>query len=198
MLLLRSTLLMLAVLTLAACVHRPLDHFKCYVVEGEVPELEVLRLEDQFHVEKDVQLVKLRYFCNPVTKFIGDEPNAAAPDEDHLTCYMIKPQEPFQAVVTASNQFGETEFKTLNSELLCVPTRKHGFVREPAHCPGGENCCCNMPDGAGGTWPDCGPGFPECQRSTGDPPSDRIQVCRPAGARQPVQLHPSQPPFCRR
>ncbi len=205
--LLKSTLIMLAVLTLAACDcctpppdTTPLDHFKCYVAEGEVPEIEVLRLEDQFNIEKDVQLVELRYFCNPVTKFINDEPHEAAPDEDHLTCYMIKPSEPFKATVTAHNQFGETELKTLNSELLCVPTHKHDFDPAPEeNCPGGEGCCCNMPDGAGGTWPDCASGF-ECRRQANPTnPNDAIQVCVPTGtpAGAPLQLHPSQPPFCR-
>lgn len=202
--LLRSTLIMLAILTLPACVcctpppdtAMSLDHFKCYVAEGEVPEIEVLRLEDQFHIEKDVQLAELRYFCNPVTKFINNEPHEAAPDEDHLTCYMIKPQEPFEATVIVHNQFGETELKTLNSELLCVPTHKHNFKKSDEHCPGEEGCCCNMPDGAGGTWDDCALGF-ECRRQAN--PNDAIQVCVPTGTPPGavLQLHPSQPPFCR-
>ncbi len=199
--LLKSTLIMLAVLTLAACDcctpppdTTPLDHFKCYVAEGEVPEIEVLRLEDQFHIEKDVQLVELRYFCNPVTKFINDEPREAAPDEDHLTCYMIEPQEPFQTTVTAHNQFGETELKTLNSELLCVPTHKHDFDPAPVgHCPGGLDCCCGVQ--SGGDWPGCTEPGTECRQQTTSP---FVATCAPtAQPLRPIQLYPTEPPFCR-
>lgn len=197
MYLLRSTFIVITCLALTACV-RPLTHFKCYVAEGEVPEHEVVMLQDQFHVEEGVKLTKLRYFCNPVTKFVRDEPRQAEIDEDHLTCYSIEPQEPFPAVVTARNQFGENELKTENSELLCVPTLKRGFEETKEHCPGGQNCCCNMSNGQGGMWPDCGPGL-ECRRqvNTTDP-NRSIQVCVPVGtpAGAPLQLHHSQPPFC--
>jgi len=159
-----------------------------------------MRLEDQFYVEEDVQLVKLRYFCNPVTKFIGEESRAAAPDEDHLTCYIIKPKERVTGTVSANNQLGETEFMTRTSELLCVPTRKLDFeISDDPDCPGGEGCCCNMPDGAGGTRPDCAPGF-ECRRQANPTnTNDAIQVCVPTGtpAGAPLQSHSSQPPFCR-
>ncbi len=193
---LRSVLLVLACLALAACT--PLSHFKCYVVEGETPEHEALRLEDQFHVEEGVKLTKLSYFCNPVTKYVGNRPHDAERDEDHLTCYSIEPQEEFPAVVSARNQFGETEFETQVSELLCVPTLKRGFEEMTGHCPGGENCCCNMSNGQGGTWPDCDAGL-ECRRQANpSDPNRAIQVCVPAGTPPgaPLQLHPSQPPFC--
>lgn len=199
----RFLVLMILTLSLAAC-RSPqiLDHFKCYVTEGEVPQHEILTLEDQFHIEKGVRLTKLRYFCNPVTKSVGNSVHQAAPDEDHLTCYKIEPGDTFKANVAARNQFGETEFKTDKSELLCVPTRKHGFEKLPdntAGCPGGTNCCCNMPDGAGGIWPDCNSGF-ECRRQVNTlNPNDAIQVCVPAGTPPGtiLQLDPSQPPFCR-
>jgi len=180
-----------------------LDHFKCYVAEGEVPEHQALTLKDQFNLTEGVHLTALRYFCNPVTKTINGEPHEATPDEDHLTCYQIEPDERFTANVGARNQFGETELITDASELLCVPSHKHGFEEladTSDHCPGGENCCCNMPDGAGGTWPDCDAGL-ECRRQVNATnPNDAIQVCVPVGtpANDPLALHPSQPAFCRR
>ena len=200
----RFTALMFVLSILTACTEpQVLDHFKCYVAEGEVPEHETLILQDQFHIEEGVRLVKLHYFCNPVTKSVGDIPHKADPNEDHLTCYKIEPDENFKAKVDASNQFGETEFETKKSELLCVPTVKHGFKKlpeDPEDCPGGNNCCCNMSDGAGGTWPDCDAGF-ECRRQVNTTnPNDAIQVCVPTGTPPgaPLQLNPSQPPFCRK
>jgi hypothetical protein len=178
-----------------------LDHFKCYTVTGEIASPpEVMRLKDQFHVEDNVRVVKVRYFCNPVTKYVNGAERPAKPDEDHLTCYAIEPREQFQAEVQTRNQFGQGRLRTRNNELLCVPTHKLGFEPPPAgHCPGDTGCCCNMPDGQGGTWPDCKQGF-ECRRqvNTTDP-SKAIQVCVPVGtgANVPLQLHGSQPPFCR-
>ena len=204
---LRPRLVVLAVgaLALVACTRQEvqvLDHFKCYAAQGALPEHRALALRDQFHLEEGVRLMELNYFCNPVTKTIDGEKRPAQPDEDHLTCYRIEPEDPFPAAVGIRNQFGEAELETIKSELLCVPTHKYGFeVAEtpPPSCPGGEGCCCNMPDGAGGTWPDCGPGF-ECRRQANPTdPNDAIQVCVPNGTPPgaPLQLHPSQPPFCR-
>ena len=180
-----------------------LDHFKCYVVEGEIPPQQALMLKDQFQVDKNVRLTELRYFCNPVTKTVGEDekPHQAAPDEDHLTCYAIEPEQPFTAMVSTRNQFGKNNIKSKKSELLCVPTHKYGFEKladQTEHCPGGENCCCNMADGIGGTWPDCDAGM-ECRRQANPTnPNDAIQVCVPVGtpAGAPLQLHSSQPPFC--
>ena len=196
----RFAVIALACLAVTAC-PTPLTHFKCYVAEGEVTQQELLRLEDQFHVEEDVKLTKLRYFCNPVTKYVRNEPRQAELDEDHLSCYEIDPQDDFRARVSGRNQFGSTELETRKSELLCVPTLKRGFEELPgsSHCPGGENCCCNMADGRGGMWPDCDPGL-ECRRQVNTTnPNDAIQVCVPVGTNPgaPLQLHPSQPPFCR-
>lgn len=195
---------MLMLMTLSACTgSQVLDHFKCYVAEGEVPEHEALILKDQFHIEEGVRLVEIRYFCNPVTKSVGDKQHDAAIDEDHLTCYMIEPDDTFKATVDARNQFGKAKIETKRSELLCVPTLKHGFKKlpdGPEDCPGGNNCCCNMPDGAGGTWPDCDSGF-ECRRQVNTTnPNDAIQICVPTGTPPgaPLQLNPSQPPFCRK
>ena len=200
----RLIILIFTLLTLTACTGpQVLDHFKCYVAEGEVPKHEALILKDQFHIEEGVRLVELRYFCNPVTKSVGDKQHDAALDEDHLTCYMIEPDEPFKATIVARNQFGETDIETGKSELLCVPTHKYGFEKLPdkaEDCPGGKNCCCNMPDGAGGVWPDCDAGF-ECRRQANPTnPNDAIQVCVPSGTPPgaPLQLNPSQPPFCRK
>lgn len=198
-------------LTLAACHHTTpvrvekeiLDHFKCYAVEGEVPPHDVLTLRDQFHIEEGVKLVEMKYFCNPVTKIIRGEERPAGPDEDHLTCYRLQPEDKFNAMVEIRNQFGSNRFRNVKSELLCVPTNKRSFEELPPNsgdCPGGENCCCNMPDGAGGNWPDCDAGF-ECRRQVNTTnPNDAIQVCVRQGTppNAPLQLNSSQPPFCRR
>ncbi len=201
----------LAIALLPGCTTRPaaeevvLDHFKCYVAEGEIPQRDETVLRDQFRIERGVQIAELRYFCNPVTKVIDGKERPAYEDEDHLTCYSLKPQDPFPALVGARNQFGETELRTGKSELLCVPTVKHGFEKLPSSsyvldpCPGAEGCCCNMDDGTGTMWPDCDPGL-ECRRAN-DPnhPNDSFQVCVPAGSPpgMPLQIHPSQPAYCR-
>ncbi len=180
---------------------QPLSHFKCYAADGEPVELaERLWLEDQFHVEKDVEVLGVRFFCNPVEKRRGEEPHPAQLDEDHLTCYQIRDEQRFWAEVDARNQFGDQRYKIYDDQLLCVPTFKKAFEPVPPgtrDCPGGLHCCCNQ---IGGTlWPDCDPGF-ECRSNVNTAgPNDYINTCVPAGspANRPIQLNPSQPPFCR-
>lgn len=180
---------------------KALDHFKCYTVEGEIaspPEL--MRLKDQFHIQDGARVARVQYFCNPVQKVIAGTERGAGPDEDHLTCYVIEPRAPFEASVDTRNQFGPARLVTSRSELLCVPTHKLKFEAQPAgHCPGDKGCCCNMADGQGGSWPDCKQGF-ECRRQVNAPdPNQAIQVCVPVGTNPaaPLELHSSQPPFCR-
>jgi len=203
MLMFKSQCLMaLAAIAIVGCTQpKILDHFKCYAVEGEMASPpEVMQLKDQFHIEDNVRVARVRYFCNPVSKVIRGAAHGARAEEDHLTCYVIEPQAQFQAEVETRNQFGEARLVTRNSELLCVPTQKVKF-EPPAdkHCPGDKGCCCNMADGQGGTWPACKQGF-ECRRqvNTTDP-NQAIQVCVPVGTNPgaPLELHSSQPPFCR-
>jgi hypothetical protein len=195
-------LVALVSIVVAGCGGKVLDHFQCYVVEGEsASPPEVLQLKDQFRVKDNVRAVKVRYFCNPVMKVVNGAEHKAQRGEDHLTCYLLEPKDRFEARVEARNQFGETRVVTSHSELLCVPTHKVRFqaTEEPKHCPGDKGCCCNMADGQGGTWPDCQAGF-ECRRqvNTTDP-NQAIQVCVPVStpANAPLELHGSQPPFCR-
>ncbi len=196
-----------SVLLLTACWHtrepQTLDHFKCYVAEGEPVELaQRLRLEDQFHLEEGVEVVEVKYFCNPVKKYRGEEPHRAQPDEDHLTCYMIRDEQRFWAKVGARNQFGRSTLEIKDDQLLCVPTHKIGFEEIEAppltnDCPGGLHCCCNQIGGQ--LWPDCDPGF-ECRSNAhAAGPNEYINVCVPAGspANYVIQLNSSQPPFCR-
>ena len=201
---LRLLIPLIMLLPLTACngVKR-LDHFECYAVEGEVPTQAPLTLKDQFRTKDNVRLVQLQYFCNPVTKIVAGKERQAAQDEDHLACYRLQPEEKFSADVSVRNQFGESRLRTKTSEMLCVPTHKNGYEKlaeSSDDCPGGKNCCCNMSDGAGGTWPDCDAGF-ECRRqvNTTDP-NKAIQVCVAKGTplNTPLQLNSSQPPYCRR
>jgi hypothetical protein len=191
----------LLLLLLTACVQR-LSHFKCYIAAGEPIELEErLRLEDQFHIEEDVEVVGVKYFCNPVTKFQGIKSRQAERDEDHLTCYLIRDEQRFWAEIDIRNQFGEAQLDIRDDELLCVPTYKsEDFKSIPPppgdNCPGGEYCCCEKQHGF--TWPSCNSGF-TCKSSINTAgPDDYIQVCMDNNKSilTPIQLHWSQPPFC--
>jgi len=101
----------------------PLDHFKCYKVEGEKIKVNV-NLEDQFGIQEKVIVIKPLLLCNPVIKWHDDEEFPVKNPEEHLVCYNIKPATKGPNVVV-NNQFGERQIlKVIKSKYLCVPSKK--------------------------------------------------------------------------
>jgi hypothetical protein len=101
-----------------------LDHFKCYRAEGRRVNATV-DLEDQFHRERNVRVLRPFGLCNPTTK---EHPGQSTltpilhPDA-HLVCYKITGRS-FTGSVTALNQFGTEVIPVRTADLLCVPSAK--------------------------------------------------------------------------
>jgi len=195
--------LLLLSLALIGC-DQPLSHFKCYTAIGEPIDLEErLRLEDQFHIEKDVEVIGAKYFCNPVKKYRAAEtvPHEAELDENHLTCYLIRDEQRFWADVDTRNQFGEERLRIRDDQLLCVPTYKSENIQPippgTSNCPGGLNCCCDSQQN-GSVWPACNDGL-ICRNNMNDPDPTWFSVCVADGTSllAPLSIDPSEPPFCR-
>jgi len=108
-----------------------LDHFLLYYAWG--PDLNVVvQLEDQFHLEPDVVVLRPVYFANPVQKTdaTGMVTEIENP-EAHLVFYEI-PEELFQTDVNVVNQFGEQTLSLYGSYLLAVPSEKISFGPPPS------------------------------------------------------------------
>lgn len=107
----------------ATVIPRLLDHFKCYRARG-VSVSALVDLEDQFHLEKDVKVMRPFGFCNPTVKIhpAGTVTPILHPDE-HLVCYTIT-QQPFTATVLTLNQFGQETLPLRDADVLCVPSKK--------------------------------------------------------------------------
>ena len=103
----------------------PLEHFKCYPVLKEDPEVAAsVGLLDQFETREDVYVRKALRFCNPVGKFHG---NQFFPIEDvrqHLIFYSTFPQAGPLRVASIQNQFGAQRLLLLEPTALAVPTQK--------------------------------------------------------------------------
>ena len=72
-----------------------LDHFKCYQATGN-PVNAVVDLIDQFHFEPGVAVLNPDWFCNPTEKIHNGQDFPITDPVDHLVCYLINPQPPFQ------------------------------------------------------------------------------------------------------
>jgi len=126
---------MLAVPTLKEGHDAPvgLDHFLLYkVAEGQDLQVTV-DLEDQWHIESDVELYHPVYFANPAGKIspYGDwnpsDPLVIQNPDEHLVFYQIA-GEPYQGNVVIQNQFHQQETLSVSqAELLAVPSEKIGF-----------------------------------------------------------------------
>lgn len=119
-----------------------LDHFKCYAVVSEPAVKRYVLLGDQFDFfhRPDTKFVflkapvrKIKQFCNPVDKKIGDESTGIQQKDDHLTFYRIKaPIEPLRQV-EFNNQFGDQVVIVDKAMFLAVPSQKIlGTTPEPS------------------------------------------------------------------
>lgn len=101
-----------------------LDHFRCYVTQGE-PVGKTVLLRDQFEAGEARVLEALR-FCNPVQKSHGDAVTKIQNEDAHLTFYRIHtPAPPPTRQVVISNQLGKDQRLEVSKPVfLAAPTYK--------------------------------------------------------------------------
>lgn len=132
-----------------------LDHFKCYIAQGEAVNQNV-RLFDQFFPFPNglgTAVLEPQLLCNPTRKqHAGNEIGVNEP-EAHLACYATKPTR-FQQDIRIDNQFVEAAPMQIGqAQSLCVPSLKRIVgnrlpdlvirLPNPARvlCPGGGGTC---------------------------------------------------------
>ena len=97
------------------------NHYKCYQVATLVGQLyPAVALSDQFK-QSEAQVIRPRYLCNPTKKN-----NTGIVDETlHYVCFDIaQAVDPELPRVRTSNQFGQQILQPLETELLCLPSKK--------------------------------------------------------------------------
>jgi hypothetical protein len=100
---------------------RELNHFSCYVSDGDPVNADV-GLQDQFFGSKH-RIGRPVLFCNPVQKWHNGVMTPITNPTDHLTCYAMTPRK-YERGVEIRNQFGEQKLKTSYTDISCVPTQK--------------------------------------------------------------------------
>jgi len=108
-----------------------LDHFLLYPATGPDLDVTLKLLEDQWHSELNVVVVRPVYFANPVQKTHDCVVTPIENPEAHLVFYKIVGA-PYSTIVGIKNQF--VSMSTLNVTepyLLAVPSDKTGFAEEP-------------------------------------------------------------------
>src|SRR5688572_1459058 len=103
------------------------DHFRCYQAqEIFVEQARDAELTDAFGGDPVVRIHNAAWFCNPVSKTVGEEaPTPITEPANHLTLYPLSntnPSPPHR--VTIDNQFGTRELVITSPRLVAVPTRK--------------------------------------------------------------------------
>lgn len=99
-----------------------LDHYKVYEVISAQPIFWGVELKDQFGYEAN-QAIIAKYFAVPVEKRHNNLYFPILNPEDHLVFYMLEPM-PIGEYRPTRDQFGGHDMRTIESELLGVPTKK--------------------------------------------------------------------------
>lgn len=100
-----------------------LRHFKCYNIQGPDP-VHIVRLRDQFGLERRVDVGPPFVLCTPARKAILSGPAPLPFSGDHLVCYPINPPHDPAVKVALANQLQEFTADVGPSNALCVPTAK--------------------------------------------------------------------------
>jgi hypothetical protein len=108
-----------------------LEHFECYVLEGEPFATRQVQLTDQFGT-RNADIVKRNELCNPVKKRQELFQNKLA----HQVCYATAGND-VGAQVAVRNQFGSQRLLVHNARRLCVPSDKRelGKPWQPTQVP---------------------------------------------------------------
>jgi len=100
-----------------------LDHFECYLAQGDVLNIPV-GLTDEFFSE-NVNVFRAQFFCNPVRKVHAGATFGVQHLEEHLACYFFNPTVDFSKTVRIRNQFNpRLKLPVTQGQYLCVPTQK--------------------------------------------------------------------------
>ncbi len=99
-----------------------LDHYKVYEVVSAQPVHWGVDLKDQFGHEGNRAIIA-RYFAVPVDKRHNNLYFPIINKEDHIVFYMLDPI-PINEYRPTRDQFGQHDMRTIESELLGVPTKK--------------------------------------------------------------------------
>jgi len=122
---------------LAPSVPQHANHYLCYDIEPYDVADEVL-LRDQFQ-KRLFKVVRALYLCNPAVKNHNGQVYDIVDENTHLMCYEVLPHNLVNRPVLTHDQFGVKGIKALQTEELCVPTRK-----TPLH-----TTTCTLPDDNG-------------------------------------------------
>lgn len=121
------------------------DHYKVYLTPLFQPPTPIpVRLTDQFGTY-DHQVMFLNQFMNPTVKEVGEPFPGIYPINNpdlHYSWWQIT-QQPFEGVVTATNQFGDHTLNVHNASWLLNPARKN----QPGGPPVGNHYKCYDCDG---------------------------------------------------
>lgn len=103
------------------------NHYKCYRVKPiDDQAFPTVELSDQFK-ESKAKVIRPRYLCNPTKKITPDHQTTIIDFDLHYVCFEIiqdPSSEPFLPLVQTSNQFGRQRLQPVESELLCLPSKK--------------------------------------------------------------------------
>jgi hypothetical protein len=103
-------------------------HLRCYDIQGDAPENNLVTLKTQFGTEK-VELGEAKMLCTPASKQVmgGPVPTATNLETPHYKCYEILDgtPPPLGATVQLQTQFGTTLGVAVgDAQYLCVPAIK--------------------------------------------------------------------------
>jgi hypothetical protein len=109
------------------------DHYKVYDAQPKPSFPLTFGLRDQFgSVQHD--LLNLDRFANPVEKLVSGAGNPIYDPDLHYSWWLITPN-PFSAVVTVSNQFGDHTLQVSDSRYLWNPAAKWEATGTPYPVP---------------------------------------------------------------
>lgn len=154
------------------------NHYLCWDIEPyELAKGVTLR--DQFQ-QKQFEVIRARYLCNPVEKTHNGKVHQIVDEKNHLVCYEVIPHNTVNRNVLTHDQFGVKSLKAVRTEEICVPTVKTLLPAEcipaPEVCDGIDNDCDESTDeGLGQTT--CGVGV--CQRTVNSCVAGEPHQCVP-------------------
>ena len=106
----------------APSVPKNANHYLCYDIEPYDVSL-AASVKDQFQ-NRGFEVVRARYFCNPVEKMHNGKVSEIIDRNNHLTCYEVIPHNKVNRKVVTRDQFGAKLQTAIRTEEICVPTIK--------------------------------------------------------------------------
>jgi uncharacterized repeat protein (TIGR01451 family) len=111
------------------------EHFQCYNIKPfDASQPKFLQLEDQFGLTKNVAVEPVA-LCAPVDKNFEKGFEGVINETDHLVCYELQEKIPVNRLVEIKNQFGVQKMMVLDTQVLCVPSKKKLLDEPPIENP---------------------------------------------------------------